>query len=48
MTVAETVWEQANRYRLPRLLYVNKLDRMGADIESVVILRSLCVGRSLR
>ncbi|KAK8828418.1 hypothetical protein WA556_004831, partial [Blastocystis sp. ATCC 50177/Nand II] len=29
----ETVWEQANRYKLPRLLYVNKLDRVGADFE---------------
>ena len=28
MIVAETVWEQANRYRLPRLLYINKMDRM--------------------
>ena len=42
MIVAETVWEQANRYRLPRLLYVNKLDRVGADIESVVVPSSLC------
>ena len=31
--IAETVWEQANRYKLPRLLYVNKLDRVGADFE---------------
>ena len=34
--IAETVWEQANRYKLLRLLYVNKLDRVGADFEHSV------------
>ncbi len=28
---SETVWRQATKYRVPRLAYVNKLDRMGAD-----------------
>ncbi|MSR33036.1 MAG: elongation factor G [Gemmataceae bacterium] len=28
---SETVWYQANKYRVPRLAYVNKLDRTGAD-----------------
>ncbi len=28
---SETVWRQADRYRVPRLLYVNKMDRTGAD-----------------
>src|SRR5262249_11566259 len=28
---SETVWYQANKHRVPRLAYVNKLDRMGAD-----------------
>ena len=36
MIVAETVWEQANRYRLPRILYINKMDRIGADFDRVV------------
>jgi elongation factor G len=28
---SETVWFQANKHRVPRLAYINKLDRMGAD-----------------
>ncbi|RME69949.1 MAG: elongation factor G [Planctomycetota bacterium] len=31
-----SVWRRADRYRIPRLAYVNKLDRIGADFERVV------------
>ncbi|MEC8882562.1 MAG: elongation factor G [Pseudomonadota bacterium] len=33
---SETVWRQANRYRVPRLGFVNKMDRAGADFFRVV------------
>src|SRR6266850_5207327 len=33
---SETVWYQANKHRVPRLAFVNKLDRMGADFEGCI------------
>ena len=33
---SETVWRQATKYKVPRLAFVNKMDRMGADFYKVV------------
>ena len=33
---SETVWRQANKYRVPRLIFINKMDRVGADFYNAV------------
>lgn len=33
---SETVWHQADKYRVPRIAFINKMDRVGADFERAV------------
>ena len=33
---SETVWRQADRYKVPRVCFINKMDRVGADFKAVV------------
>jgi len=33
---SETVWRQAEKYRVPRIAFINKMDRVGADFDRVV------------
>jgi elongation factor G len=34
---SESVWRQADRYGVPRICFINKMDRIGADYESVIL-----------
>ncbi|MGQ9500194.1 MAG: elongation factor G [Dissulfurimicrobium sp.] len=33
---SETVWHQADKYRVPKMVFINKMDRLGADFHGVV------------
>jgi elongation factor G len=44
----ETVWRQANKYRVPRICFINKMDRVGADFnKSVETIQSKLEGQPL-
>ena len=32
----ETIWHQVDRYKVPRIAFINKMDRLGADFERVL------------
>ena len=33
----ETIWRQADRYGVPRVCFINKMDRIGADFDAVAV-----------
>lgn len=41
---SETVWYQADRYNVPRIVYINKLDRVGANVEKCLNMMSERLG----
>ncbi len=43
---SETVWRQADRYRVPRMAFVNKMDRVGADFDRCVSMMRSRLGAS--
>ncbi len=45
---SETVWRQADRYRVPRIAFVNKMDRVGADFDNVVRMMRERLGANAR
>ncbi len=40
----ETVWRQADNYRVPRICFVNKMDRVGADLERTIRMMEEALG----
>lgn len=40
---SETVWRQANKYKVPRIAFINKMDRMGADFFNVIEQMKSCL-----
>ena len=45
---SETVWRQADTYGVPRIAYINKMDRTGADFDNVVQMMKRPPGRPRR
>ena len=43
---SETVWRQADRYRVPRIAFVNKMDRMGANFDRCLAMMKTRLGAS--
>jgi elongation factor G len=43
---SETVWRQADRYGVPRIAFVNKMDRMGADFDRCLEMMRMRLGAS--
>lgn len=41
---SETVWRQANKYNVPRIAFINKMDRPGADFFAVISQMQKCFG----
>ncbi|MGB0637610.1 MAG: elongation factor G [Gammaproteobacteria bacterium] len=44
---SETVWRQANKYKVPRLAFINKMDRSGADFDRVVTMMTTRLGANV-
>ncbi|MDY6851860.1 MAG: elongation factor G [Thermodesulfobacteriota bacterium] len=44
---SETVWHQADRYHVPKMVFVNKMDRVGADFENVLAMVKQRLGADL-
>ncbi|MCX6581523.1 MAG: elongation factor G [Candidatus Aminicenantes bacterium] len=41
---SETVWHQADRYKVPRIAFVNKMDRPGADLAQAIVMMNEMLG----